>query len=662
MKLSVIIVNYNVKYFLEQVLLSVRRASSGLAVETWVVDNNSVDDSVEMVREKFPEVKLIANKENVGFSKANNQAIRLSSGEYVLLLNPDTVVEEDTFSKCIAFMDEHPAAGGLGVRMIDGSGKFLPESKRGFPTPWVAFCKTFGLSSLFPKSKLFNHYHLGYLSEHDVHEVDVLAGAFMLLRRSVLHQIGLLDEAFFMYGEDIDLSYRIVKSGFKNYYFPDTTIIHYKGESTKKGSLNYVRVFYQAMIIFAKKHFTGSQASLFVLMLQIAIYFRAFLTLISSLLQKIRLPLFDAAAMYIGLLGLKIFWANYYYKDPAYFKNDILYFNFPLYTFIWSVSIYFSGGYDDVGNLRRLVRGLLVGTVLIAAVYGFLDLEYRSSRAIIVLGAVWAIAGTVLLRMLLHFLKYRNFNVGRERPKNLVIVGSKAESERVEKLLRQAEVQKNLIGVVAAEDEVDHKIFLGSLSQLGEVVQIYKIEEIIFCSKDVASQQIMQWMSKLGSSVDYKILPEESLSIIGSSSKNTAGELYTIDIRFNIADPRFRRSKRTFDLLFCIFIITTLPVQILIIKKTMGFLHNWWAVLLSQKSWVGYAQTQESSALPKIKPGVLSPLNALSVDNVNEPTVQRLNLLYAKDYQVAKDLEIIWTSYRALGSRQSFRRSTICPR
>ena len=655
MKLSIIIVNYNVKYFLEQVLLSVRKAVSSFegdgrgAAEVWVVDNNSVDDSVMMVKEKFPEVKLVANKENVGFAKANNQAIRAASGEYVLLLNPDTVVEEDTFSKCITFMDAHPEAGGLGVRMIDGSGKFLPESKRGFPSPWAAFCKTFGLSSLFPKSKLFNEYHLGYLPENEMNEVAVLAGAFMLLRRSVLNEVGLLDEAFFMYGEDIDLSYRIIKASYKNYYFPDTTIIHYKGESTKKGSLNYVRVFYQAMIIFAKKHFQGRQASLFVWMLQWAIYFRAFITLITNLIKKIRLPLLDTALIYVGLIGLKIFWAHYYYKDPNYFKDNILYFNFPLYTFIWITTVYFSGGYEELGNLRRLVRGLLVGTLFIAAVYGFLDLEYRSSRAVILLGASWAIAGTVALRVFLHFLKFRNFNVGRERAKNLVIVGSKAESERVEKLLQQAQVQKNLIGLVAPKDDIDHKIFLSGLSQLAEVVQIYKIEEIIFCSKDIASQQIMQWMSKLGSSVEYKILPEESLSIIGSNSKNTIGELYTIDIRFRIADPRQRRSKRTFDLLFCLFGILTLPFQVLIIQKPAGFVQNLWAILIARKTWVGYANTAELSSLPKLLPGVLSPLDALPIKNVNAPTTQRLNFLYAKDYQVAKDLTIIWAAYRQLG-------------
>ena len=322
MKLSIIIVNYNVRYFLEQALLSVRRATEGMAAEVFVVDNNSKDDSVAMVRDHFPEVQLIANQHNPGFSTANNQAIKLSKGEYVLLLNPDTVVEEDTFKKCCDFMDAHPDAGGLGAKMIDGGGNFLPESKRGFPSPWVAFCKTFGLSRFFPKSKTFNHYHLGYLDKDENHEIEVLAGAFMLMRKSVLDEIGLLDEAFFMYGEDIDLSYRIIKGGYKNYYFSDTQIIHYKGESTKKGSLNYVKVFYNAMIIFAKKHFVGQKAAGFILMLQMAIYFRAFLTLIANFLKKAWFPVIDSALMVGGLAVIKNVWATNYYSNPDYYSDS----------------------------------------------------------------------------------------------------------------------------------------------------------------------------------------------------------------------------------------------------------------------------------------------------------------------------------------------------
>jgi GT2 family glycosyltransferase len=250
MKLSVVIVNYNVMHFLEQCLNSVRKAVKNIESEVFVVDNNSVDGSVKMVREKFPEVNLIVNPDNRGFSKANNQAIKIAKGEYVLLLNPDTVVEDDTFEKIIKFMDAHEDAGGLGVKMVDGKGKFLPESKRGLPTPAVAFYKIFGLSKLFPKSKIFGQYHLTYLNNDEIHEVDVLSGAFMLIRKPLLDKIGGLDESYFMYGEDIDLSYRITKEGYKNYYFPKTRIIHYKGESTKKSSINYVLVFYQAMIIF----------------------------------------------------------------------------------------------------------------------------------------------------------------------------------------------------------------------------------------------------------------------------------------------------------------------------------------------------------------------------------------------------------------------------
>ncbi|NET32204.1 MAG: glycosyltransferase [Cyanothece sp. SIO1E1] len=649
MKLSVIIVNYNVKYFLEQALLSVRRAGVGIEMETWVVDNNSVDESVAMVKEKFPEVKLIANTDNPGFSVANNQAIAKCVGEYILLLNPDTVVNEDTFQTCIDFMDEHPDAGGLGVRMIDGSGAFLPESKRGFPSPWVAFAKTFGLARIFPKSKLFNHYHLGYLDEHETHEVEVLAGAFMWLRKSVLDEIGGLDEAFFMYGEDIDLSYRIVQAGYKNYYLPTTTIIHYKGESTKKGSLNYVRTFYKAMIIFAQKHM-GKQASLFVLMLQFAIYFRAFLTLISNFFKRAYLPLLDAISIYIGLYFLRSFWASYHFKDPNYYDEVVLYFNFPLYILIWLVTVYFSGGYDDRFGLRRLARGLLVGTVILAAVYGFLSLEYRSSRALIILGTAWALFSSILLRFILHFIQFGNFELGRVAQQNLVIIGDKEESERVQKLLRQAEVNKNFIGTVSPERKASDTEYLSPVRQLDEVVQIYKIDELIFCSKDISSQDIMYWMNRLGPSLDYKIVPEESMSIIGSSSKNTAGELYTIEIRFQLAEPMNRRNKRFLDIVLALWLLVSFPLQVLIVKGKAGLLRNAIQVLLGKKTWVSYVpQDQGQEKLPALGNGVLSPLSPLRIKEVNSRTVQRINLLYAKNYQWQTDIDIIWKAYRKLG-------------
>ncbi len=651
MKLSVIIVNYNVKYFLEQALLSVRRASRGLEVETWVVDNNSVDDSVRMVQEKFPEVHLIQNKDNPGFSIANNQAVRQSKGEYVLLLNPDTVVEEDTFEKCITFMDAHPEAGGLGVRMIDGSGAFLPESKRGFPSPWVAFCKTVGLSRLFPKSHLFNRYHLGYLDEMETNEVEVLAGAFMFMRRSVLEEVGLLDEAFFMYGEDIDLSYRIIQGGYKNYYLPETSIIHYKGESTKKGSLNYVRAFYNAMIIFARKHFTGNKAALFVLMLQIAIYLRAGLTVVSNFLSRAYLPLLDGLVVYTGLFFLKDFWGAYHFKDPDYYSSSILYVNFPLYVGIWLLSIFFNGGYDERYRLRRLVRGVMLGTLVLLAVYGLLEQEYRNSRALILLGALWALTATVGVRMLMHFIALRHLRIGEEGEMPIVIVGTIEESERVQQLLHKAEVHRPVVGTVAPTDEPhDQTIYLSRLEQLEEVVHIYHIREVIFCSRDVPTQAVMQWMSRLGPAVNYKIVPQESMSIIGSSSKNTAGELYTIDIRYNIVQSMSQRNKRLFDISFALFLLLTLPLQALLVRRPLGLLRNSLWVLIGRYSWVGYAATEkEDVSLPAIRKGILSPLDGLRIRQLDQATRQRLNFFYAKDYNTSKDTEICWNAWRNLG-------------
>ena len=301
MQLSVIIVNYNVKHYLEQCLHSVRRASQGLKVEVFVVDNLSTDGSVAYLRERFPEVSFIENPENVGFARANNQAIRLSTGEYVLLLNPDTIVTEHTFADMLRFMDCHPEAGGAGVYMLRTDGTFALESRRGLPTPFVAFCKMSGLSSLFPRSRVFGRYYMRYLDEQQVCEIEIISGACMLLRRAALDRVGLLDEDFFMYGEDIDLSYRILKGGYKNYFIP-TRMLHYKGESTVKSSYRYVYTFYQAMRLFFRKHYSHYS---FVVSIPItmAIWGRSFLAYIGNQLRHRTQAAVEAAPMSMLVVG-----------------------------------------------------------------------------------------------------------------------------------------------------------------------------------------------------------------------------------------------------------------------------------------------------------------------------------------------------------------------
>jgi GT2 family glycosyltransferase len=506
-QLSVIIVNYNVKYFLEQAVLSALKACENITAEIIIVDNHSVDGSVEFITQKFIEsgksktpIHIIANKENTGFSKANNQGITIANGNYVLLLNPDTVVEEDTFEKCLAFMDARPDAGGLGVKMIDGKGNFLPESKRAFPSPEVAFYKAFGLANIFPKSKIFGKYHLGYLDENTTHEVDVLAGAFMLIRKTVLDKIGYLDEAFFMYGEDIDLSYRIVQAGYKNYYFADTRIIHYKGESTKKASFNYVKMFYNAMKIFANKHFTGRRAGIFVSLLNIAIYFRAFIATTIRVLQKIALPFLDAIIILGGMYLVKEYWEYYVkYIEGGEYPINYLLVNIPLYIAIWILAIFVGGGYDRSTNISRIVRGMFWGTIVIAAVYGFLPEAYRFSRGMIIAGAAFNTALLIAVRSTLHFVRYKNFRFGEAPEKKILIVGNGEETARAHQLLNQLQLGNLIMGYVRTGNYKNNdELELGDITNLPELINVYKANEIIFCAKDISSQDIISQMVSSG--------------------------------------------------------------------------------------------------------------------------------------------------------------------
>ena len=654
MKLSVIIVSYNVKHFLEQCLYSVRAAGFGIDIETFVVDNASVDGSIKMVKEKFPEVKCIANQENHGFAKANNQAIRQSTGEYVLLLNPDTIVETDTFSKIINFMDSHADAGGLGVKMVDGTGKFLPESKRGLPAPGVAFYKVFGLSRLFPKSKIFNKYHLGYLDKDKTHQVDILAGAFMLMRKSVLDEIGLLDEAFFMYGEDIDLSYRIIKAGYHNYYYPDARIIHYKGESTKKGSLNYVFVFYNAMIIFARKHYTAKNAQLFSILINIAIYFRAFLSIISRVLKNTLLPLADAALLYGGLAMIARIWAQrVIYPWGGHYPIELYLFVIPSFIAAWMISIYFSGGYDKPLSLWRSYRGLATGTIIILVIYALLPEHFRFSRSLILTGTVWGIMALTLSRILLHILRVSGYRLNEGKNKRFAVVGEEPEVQRVADLLQKALSHPGFIGLInSGSKQSDKNGFLGSILQIKDIINIYQIDELIFCAKDMPAENIIDQMSALQhTQVEYKIAPPESMSIIGSNSIDTAGDLYVIDIN-SIGKFQNRRNKRVFDIGISIALLVSYPVTVFITGNPLNYLLNIFKVLFGIRSITGYNPIQQSDhKLPDIRKGIIYPTDGLDKQNPDPLAISRLNILYARDYRVGNEFRLLYKGFRHLGRK-----------
>ena len=521
MDLSVIIVSYNVKHFLEQCLRTVARASEDIDCEVFVVDNNSADGSCSMVRMEFPEFRLIMNQNNKGFSAANNQALKLAKGRYVLLLNPDTLVEEDTFRKCISYMEEHPDAGALGVRMINGNGKFLPESKRSLPTPKTAFFKIFGFGDIFPRSAFFNRYYLGHLDSMETTRAEIISGAFMFLRHEAVKKTGLLDEKFFMYGEDIDYSYRLLKKGYTNYYYPDVKIIHFKGESTKKENINTTVNFYKAMEIFVKKHFTNGNIKSLILPVRITIVLIAGLSLLKGLFKKLFLPLTEGIIIYsiyrivISLWGTYKFGKDYNY--PETFTGIIIL----IYTLITLIAITFFTGYRIPSKINNAFKGVLAGNIFIIIFYAFLPADMRFSRAIILIGGILTAAAIPLWRLLISVTGSKITENPFAKNGKTVIVSNQEGYDRIIKLLSDTEESCKISGRVSINRDDMHKEVLGNIVQLKEIIRINNIKEVIFTTGELSAAQIIDSMHQAAHlNVRLKIASADESYIIGSNYIN----------------------------------------------------------------------------------------------------------------------------------------------
>ena len=536
MDLSVIIVNYNVRHFLEQCLLSVKKAAEKITAEIIVVDNNSADGSCSMVNSEFPDVKLIINTENKGFSAGCNQGIKNSKGEFILLLNPDTVVEEDTFVKCIDFMKHHPDASALGVRMINGHGKLLPESKRALPTPLTAFFKMIGLSKLFPKSPFLNRYYLGHIDSYETAPADILSGAFMFIRKVAIDKTGPLDETFFMYGEDIDLSYRFIKEGYRNYYYPEVKIIHYKGESTRKGDINYIVHFYKAMLIFVRKHFGWKKNLTLYFLLQIAVYFWGIVAVLRNIYLKYLLPIFDAVAITLGFVLIIPIWENIKF-GKLYNYPDKFWFVIPSFLILFLTSIYFSGGYRIPSRIINVLKGLASGVIISLVIYSLLPLELRFSRAVIVLGGLSSIVLILIIRIIFALSGMRHVKNPFAKPRKAVIVCNESELEKIEHLMTNIESGINICGRVSiTKGDLGSKV-LGNIDQLLEIIRINRIDEIVFSSKELSASDIIGFMHSLSEhGVSIKIAPSGEKLLIGSNSALSKEDLSEIDeskLKFN---------------------------------------------------------------------------------------------------------------------------------
>jgi GT2 family glycosyltransferase len=637
--IGIVIVNYNVRHFLVQCLHSVRKSSlKGLRIKTWVVDNASVDGAVGLLKQEFPEVELIENHNNVGFSKANNQAIPLIESRYVLLLNPDTILEEDTLYKCFQYMEKHPEAGALGVRMIDGNGSFLPESKRKTPDLWNSFCKLIYLSKLFPASPIFSGYNLGYLDEFKTAEIEVLCGAFMFIRQETLDKTGLLDERFFMYGEDIDLSYRIGQAGYKVIYFPETSIIHFKGESTKKASLQYVKTFYGAMSLYVKKHYTGRRSLIFRWFILIAIQIRAFLSLISKFLRVLSKITLDTVFIWSSLHFIKAQWASYYFGDPDYYQGTSIHVNILIYTLIWILSLWFFGRYDRKYNRFLLYYGVLTGLLGILMVYALEPEEYRTSRALIILGSLATFIYITISEILFYFLQKKE-----DKRNATMIVAYKEDAEKIKDLLKRNRIKEGDLYVINPGKDIKDSYYTNHISNLEKSVRYLKADNLIFSSKSLPIKDIMEYMTTLNHNIEFKIAGDESLGIIGR--KVPGEDLYSLDIRFPLDDSLWRRIKWLTDIFLCCVFIVFFPLICILNVFSKQTVYNIFLVMIQKKTWVGYGgDISDYKFLPELPQAVIAYPLSKKYFLYQDGHFKNENVEYAKQYSPLSDITIVFSN------------------
>lgn len=634
MKVSVVIVSYRVKAFLEQCLRSVEASLVGVDSEIWVVDNASHDGTAEMVQSLFPSVHWIENQENVGFSKANNQALERAQGEYLLVLNPDTVMAEGTIQACIQAMADHPHWGALGIRMIDGTGKYLPESKRGLPTPWVSLCKMTGLTALFPTSRWFSGYYMGNLSPMEVHEVEILAGAFMFVRRDAYLKVGGLDEAFFMYGEDIDWSHRFHLAGYATGYLPHPALLHYKGESTKHGSLNYVKVFYGAMSIFVRKHFSGQYAWMFHLLILAGIQLKSVLSVIRRGLKFTWMPAMDAAVLYAGHSYLANYWeSNHRFITGGSYPDMYFLGIIPMYAALVMVGMVLRDAYRKPVTAARLWGGILTGSALLWVTYALLPEHLRFSRALLALGTVWALMALPLWRWVAGKLLNNPVMVGTSTERPIVwVIGATADV-----------VRQRLEGAFPHALAIHYNPSI-PVDQIPVRAQALGYTDVVLCHPGIAFENQLKCLEPLHQlGIEVHLMQRPDGALIGSEGAATKGHVYEGNPA--LAQPAVQREKRRFDILFSWLMLFAWPV-VLVSASVPRERFKWaWKVIHHRATWVGYPSGLAKESLPHLPESFATCW--LGDATMEDPALMMQSAqLYAAGYTTALDFKILLRGWR----------------
>ena len=680
-ELSIIIVNYNVKEFLEPCLNSLKKALSGISSEIIVVDNASDDGSDLLIRRQFPEVKYIQNAKNLGFARANNIAMREAAGRFIVLMNPDTIAQQDTFEELLKFMKNHPEAGMVGCKILNPDGSLQLACRRSFPTPWVAFTRLTGLSFLFPKSKIFGRYNLTYLPENEIRPVEAISGSFMMVRREVIEQVGMLDEDYFLYGEDLDWCYRTRSAGWTIYYVPTTQIVHFKGESSKKSQLDNVMIFYQSMALFVKKHFRERYFSVTYFLLLIAIWIRAAVSVLQKSARYWAPPLIDVVWMQISLLAALWIKFGHLHFWRSYVPVTLV------YTTVWLLVLYFWGSYGRWRfSFSRAFAATLTGFFFNSAFTYFFK-QFAYSRAVLLLASglnVFALSGWRLCFKLLHRFGLAPFigTLGHTLlARRTVIVGDFSKGEKIlSKLKSRIGHGYEIIGLISLNPRDLGKSYngvkvIGTIDNLFEAVRDKNIQEVIFSTHRIQYHQILKIIAANKSQkVNFKLIPTHLDVIIGKASIDQISDVPVVDIEYRLSHRGYRAMKRLFDLFGAsLLLMVTGPLYLFHLKlkraeteqktvaacekspqiqvreikgKKIPSLAPWlWLVIQGRLSLVG--REPEISDIPEaisrfLKPGLTGLVQVNRDKNLTKKEKEKYQLFYLTNYSPLLDLEILF--------------------